>query len=109
MWFSREKFPDVETPPDGYALGYAAGEKSCAQAVIFAHSYIDLLERQVKALKEELNKKGNPCELCDKERTFTTAELAGHAITADRLANGSSVEISQLQARENMSKDLKHL
>lgn len=67
MWFSRERFPDVETPPDGYALGYAAGEKSCAQAVIFAHSYIDLLERQVKALKEELDARGHKCEHCDRK------------------------------------------
>lgn len=67
MWFSREKFPDVETPPDGYALGYAAGEKSCAQAVIFTHSYIDLLERQVKALKEELDARNYKCEHCDRK------------------------------------------
>lgn len=65
MLFPRKQLTDNKHLPSGYDLGYAAGEKACAQAIMFAHSYIEILERQVKTLTEQLNNANTQSEQCD--------------------------------------------
>lgn len=40
--------------------------------------------------------------------TFFTGDIFCHAITADRLATASSVDVSHLQFGENVPEDFKH-
>lgn len=61
MRFPRKEYPTNDTPSREYSLGFADAESHYAQVIAFAETYISLLERQVSALQQALNKRDNQC------------------------------------------------